>query len=125
MVRPISLDYLKELMTFLDARGLKPKALRMNAFLYSDLRKFGRDELEFTSSVAVWKTGLMATWRDIEIWVSRVVPQTTIFIEDASGSVIAHESEKTLTHAGPVETCDHPECENLAEEVLALSVLAT
>jgi len=52
----------------------------MNARDYSDIRKFGRDQLDPVTQKSLLATGLMAQIWGADIIVSRVVPVGTIFV---------------------------------------------
>ena len=52
----------------------------MNARDYSDIRKFGRDQLDPITQKSLFNTGLVAQIWGADIIVSRVVPVGTVFV---------------------------------------------
>ena len=73
-------DSLADGFAEVEKHDLRVARLFMNARDYSDIRKFGRDQLDPISQRSLINTGLMAQIWGADIIVSRVVPIGTVFV---------------------------------------------
>ena len=73
-------DSLADAFAEIEKHDLRVARLFMNARDYSDIRKFGRDQLDPVTQKSLLATGLMANLWGADIIVSRVVPIGTIFV---------------------------------------------
>jgi len=73
-------DSLADGFAEIEKHDLRVSRLFMNARDYSDIRKFGRDQLDPVTQKSLLNTGLMAQIWGADIIVSRVVPIGTIFV---------------------------------------------
>lgn len=73
-------DALADGFAEVEKHDLRVARLFMNARDYSDIRKFGRDQLDPVTQKSLLNTGLMAQIWGADIIVSRVVPIGTIFV---------------------------------------------
>jgi hypothetical protein len=73
-------DALADGFAEVEKHDLRVARLFMNARDYSDIRKFGRDQLDPITQKSLLNTGLMAQIWGADIIVSRVVPIGTIFV---------------------------------------------
>jgi hypothetical protein len=64
----------------IEKHDLRVARMFMNARDYSDIRKFGRDQLDPVTQKSLLATGLMANMWGAEIIVSRVVPIGTVYV---------------------------------------------
>lgn len=73
-------DALADAFSEVEKHDLRVARLFMNARDYSDIRKFGRDQLDPVTQKSLLATGLMANIWGADIIVSRVVPIGTIYV---------------------------------------------
>jgi len=73
-------DALADAFAEIEKHDLRVARLFMNARDYSDIRKFGRDQLDPVTQKSLLATGLMANMWGADIIVSRVVPIGTVFV---------------------------------------------
>jgi len=73
-------DSLADAFAEVEKHDLRVARLFMNARDYSDIRKFGRDQLDPVTQKSLLNTGLMAQIWGADIIVSRVVPIGTVFV---------------------------------------------
>jgi HK97 family phage major capsid protein len=73
-------DALADAFAEVEKHDLRVARMFMNARDYSDIRKFGRDQLDPITQKSLLNTGLMAQIWGADIIVSRVVPIGTIFV---------------------------------------------
>jgi HK97 family phage major capsid protein len=73
-------DALADAFAEVEKHDLRVARMFMNARDYSDIRKFGRDQLDPVTQKSLLNTGLMAQIWGADIIVSRVVPIGTIFV---------------------------------------------
>lgn len=73
-------DALADAFAEIEKHDLRVARLFMNARDYSDIRKFGRDQLDPVTQKSLLATGLMANLWGADIIVSRVVPIGQIFV---------------------------------------------
>jgi HK97 family phage major capsid protein len=73
-------DVLADAFAEIEKHDLRVARLFMNARDYSDIRKFGRDQLDPVTQKSLLNTGLMAQIWGADIIVSRVVPIGTIYV---------------------------------------------
>jgi HK97 family phage major capsid protein len=72
-------DSLADAFAEVEKHDLRVARLFMNARDYSDIRKFGRDQLDPVTQKSLLATGLMANLWGADIIISRVVPVGTVF----------------------------------------------
>jgi hypothetical protein len=80
VVAPVSSAVLADAFSYIEEHDLRVARVFMNARDYSDLRKFGRDILDFESQRELLKTGLFASIWGASIIVSRLVPAGTVYV---------------------------------------------
>lgn len=73
-------DALADAFAEIEKHDLRVARMFMNARDYSDIRKFGRDQLDPVTQKSLLNTGLMAQIWGADIIVSRVVPIGTVFV---------------------------------------------
>jgi len=73
-------DSLSDAYAEVEKHDLRVARLFMNARDYSDIRKFGRDQIDPVTQKSLLNTGLMAMLWGAEIIVSRVVEVGTVYI---------------------------------------------
>lgn len=73
-------DALADAFAEIEKHDLRVARMFMNARDYSDIRKFGRDQLDPVTQKSLLATGLMANLWGADIIVSRVVPVGTVFV---------------------------------------------
>ncbi len=73
-------DSLADSFAEIEKHDLRVARMFMNARDYSDIRKFGRDQLDPITQKSLLNTGLMAQIWGADIIVSRVVPIGTVFV---------------------------------------------
>lgn len=73
-------DALADAFAEVEKHDLRVARLFMNARDYSDIRKWGRDQLDPVSQKSMLNTGLMAMLWGAEIIVSRIVPIGTVYV---------------------------------------------
>lgn len=73
-------DSLADAFAEIEKHDLRVARLFMNARDYSDIRKWGRDQLDPITQKSLLATGLMANLWGSDIIVSRVVPIGTIYV---------------------------------------------
>jgi hypothetical protein len=73
-------DALADAFSEVEKHDLRVARMFMNARDYSDIRKFGRDQLDPVTQKSLLNTGLMAQIWGADIIVSRVVPIGKIFV---------------------------------------------
>lgn len=73
-------DALADAFAEVEKHDLRVARMFMNARDYSDIRKFGRDQLDPVTQKSLLNTGLMAQIWGADIIVSRVVPIGKIFV---------------------------------------------
>lgn len=73
-------DSLADAFAEIEKHDLRVARLFMNARDYSDIRKFGRDQLDPITQKSLFNTGLVAQIWGADIIVSRVVPVGTVFV---------------------------------------------
>lgn len=73
-------DALADAFAEIEKHDLRVARMFMNARDYSDIRKFGRDQLDPVTQKSLLATGLMANLWGADIIVSRVVPIGSIFV---------------------------------------------
>jgi HK97 family phage major capsid protein len=73
-------DSLADAFAEIEKHDLRVARMFMNARDYSDIRKFGRDQLDPVTQKSLLNTGLMAQIWGADIIVSRVVPIGTVFV---------------------------------------------
>lgn len=73
-------DALADAFAEVEKHDLRVARLFMNARDYSDIRKWGRDQLDPVSQKSLLATGLMAMIWGAEIIVSRIVPIGTVYV---------------------------------------------
>jgi len=73
-------DALADAFAEIEKHDLRVARLFMNARDYSDIRKFGRDQLDPVTQKSLLATGLMANMWGADIIVSRVVPIGTVYV---------------------------------------------
>jgi HK97 family phage major capsid protein len=73
-------DSLADAFAEVEKHDLRVARMFMNARDYSDIRKFGRDQLDPVTQKSLLNTGLMAQIWGADIIVSRVVPIGTVFV---------------------------------------------
>jgi len=73
-------DALADAFSEIEKHDLRVARLFMNAKEYSDVRKWGRDQLDPVTQKSLLATGLMAMLWGAEIIVSRVVPVGTVYV---------------------------------------------
>lgn len=73
-------DALSDAFAEIEKHDLRVARIFMNARDYSDVRKWGRDQLDPVNQKSLFDTGLMAMLWGAEIIVSRVVPIGTIYV---------------------------------------------
>jgi len=73
-------DALVDAFAEIEKHDLRVARVFMNARDYSDVRKWGRDQLDPITQKSLLATGLMATIWGADIIVSRVVPIGTVFV---------------------------------------------
>ena len=73
-------DALADAFAEIEKHDLRVARMFMNARDYSDIRKFGRDQLDPVTQKSLLATGLMANLWGADIIVSRVVPIGTVFV---------------------------------------------
>jgi HK97 family phage major capsid protein len=73
-------DSLADAFAEIEKHDLRVARMFMNARDYSDIRKFGRDQLDPITQKSLLNTGLMAQIWGADIIISRVVPIGTVFV---------------------------------------------
>lgn len=73
-------DSLADAFAEIEKHDLRVARMFMNARDYSDIRKFGRDQLDPVTQKSLLATGLMAQIWGADIIVSRVVPVGTVYV---------------------------------------------
>ena len=73
-------DALADAFAEVEKHDLRVARMFMNARDYSDIRKFGRDQLDPVTQKSLLATGLMANMWGADIIVSRVVPIGTVYV---------------------------------------------
>jgi HK97 family phage major capsid protein len=73
-------DSLADSFAEIEKHDLRVARMFMNARDYSDIRKFGRDQLDPVTQKSLLSTGLMANLWGADIIVSRVVPIGTVYV---------------------------------------------
>jgi HK97 family phage major capsid protein len=73
-------DSLADAFAEIEKHDLRVARMFMNARDYSDIRKFGRDQLDPVTQKSLLATGLMASIWGCDIIVSRVVPIGQVFV---------------------------------------------
>lgn len=73
-------DSLADAFAEIEKHDLRVARMFMNARDYSDIRKFGRDQLDPVTQKSLLNTGLMAQIWGADIIVSRVVPIGKVFV---------------------------------------------
>jgi len=73
-------DALADAFAEVEKHDLRVARLFMNARDYSDIRKWGRDQLDPVSQKSLLNTGLMAMLWGAEVIVSRIVPIGTVYV---------------------------------------------
>ena len=91
----VALDDL--LRPFLEPRV--PVFLLMNARDYADIRKFGRDELDIETQADMFKIGIMARFKEVEIRVSRLEDPGQMTVLSFCGLRL-----QTLKEGGPIQS---------------------
>jgi len=73
-------DVLADAFAEIEKHDLRVARMFMNARDYSDIRKWGRDQLDPVTQKSLLATGLMANLWGADIIVSRVVPIGTVYV---------------------------------------------
>jgi HK97 family phage major capsid protein len=73
-------DSLADSFAEIEKHDLRVARMFMNARDYSDIRKFGRDQLDPITQKSLLNTGLMAQIWGADIIISRVVPIGTVYV---------------------------------------------
>lgn len=73
-------DALADAFAEIEKHDLRVARMFMNARDYSDIRKWGRDQLDPVTQKSLLATGLMANLWGADIIISRVVPLGTVFV---------------------------------------------
>ena len=73
-------DALADAFAEVEKHDLRVARLFLNARDYSDIRKFGRDQLDPVTQKSLLATGLMANLWGADLIVSRVVPIGTVYV---------------------------------------------
>lgn len=73
-------DSLADAFAEIEKHDLRVARLFLNARDYSDIRKFGRDQLDPVTQKSLLATGLMANLWGADLIISRVVPVGTVYV---------------------------------------------
>ena len=77
---PLTPDILADAWADIETHDVRVARMFMNAKDYTDLRKFGRDTLDFQTQAVLLHTGLLATLWGVQILVTRVVPRGIVYV---------------------------------------------
>ena len=80
VVAPLNGAVLADAYSLIERHDLRVARVFMNARVYADIRKFGRDILDIESQAALLKTGLQATLWGAQLITSRLVPVGTVYV---------------------------------------------
>lgn len=80
VVAPISPSVLADGFAQIERHDLRVARIFMNAVDYADIRKFGRDILDYESQATLLKTGLQANLWGAQILTSRLVPPGFVYL---------------------------------------------
>lgn len=100
------LEPMKELLLKAGESGV-PDQIHLNAKDYIDLRRFGRDDLDFTIDQILLKSGFVARLFGIAVYVSEQETPGIVRVIDDTGKTLVHwngDVEKPCL--GEINDCD-------------------
>jgi hypothetical protein len=99
VLRPLNVSDLADLFAIIEKKDFRVETILMNAVTYSDMRKWGRDTLDISTSKEELQKGLMARVWGAYVMVNRNIPDGVVLAtseEDKKVCCILHLGQESF-----------------------------